>query len=171
MWICDPNSKYNLSAAIGEEKLECDVVTCYRRYHLSSTNSPLQQDAISFKMHLSREASILKASSSSKVVSWPVDNISSIVLLIYKDFTWIYSAVEVIKFPFPVPEPNLHVGKLKCTWERCRFCTINSFSRLSAPRSEDARGNERSIKLRTGLGMTWIRNKCNIKACWTCWFF
>lgn len=33
--------------------------------------------------------------------------------------------------------------------------SINSFSRLSAPRSEVARGNERSNKVRSGLGVTW----------------
>lgn len=30
---------------------------------------------------------------------------------------------------------------------------INSFSRVSAPRSDEARGNDRSSKVRTGLGV------------------
>lgn len=30
---------------------------------------------------------------------------------------------------------------------------INSFSRLSAPRSEEASGNDRSSKVKTGLGV------------------
>lgn len=36
---------------------------------------------------------------------------------------------------------------------------INSFSRASAPRSEDARGNERSSRVRTGLGITCKEDK------------
>lgn len=48
-----------------------------------------------------------------------------------------------------------------CLWEqgeqtckRCMLFRINSFSRASAPRSEDARGNERFSSVRTGLGIT-----------------
>lgn len=33
---------------------------------------------------------------------------------------------------------------------------MNSFSRASAPKSDDARGIERSNSVRTGLGTTWI---------------
>lgn len=37
--------------------------------------------------------------------------------------------------------------------------TMNSFSRFSAPRSDDARGIERSNSVRTGLGTAWKINK------------
>ena len=42
----------------------------------------LQQDAMSLKMHLSREVSTVKASSSSKVQSRPEASLSSILLWI-----------------------------------------------------------------------------------------
>lgn len=40
------------------------------------------------------------------------------------------------------------------TCTRCMLFSINSFSRASAPRSEDARGNEKFSGVRTGLGIT-----------------
>lgn len=41
--------------------------------------SPLQQDAMSLKMHLSKEVSRSKASSSREVISWPRAPISSML--------------------------------------------------------------------------------------------
>lgn len=51
------------------------------------------------------------------------------------------------------------IKKIYNTCDRCMFVTINSFSRLSAPRSEAARGNERSNKVRTGFGVAWVRRE------------
>jgi hypothetical protein len=45
-------------------------------------------------------------------------------------------------------------GAERRTCKRCMLFSINSFSRASAPRSDDARGNERFIRVRTGLGIT-----------------
>lgn len=40
------------------------------------------------------------------------------------------------------------------TWERRMLFNINSFSRASAPKSEDARGSEKSSMERIGFGIT-----------------
>lgn len=41
------------------------------------------------------------------------------------------------------------------TCARCMLFSIKSFSRVSAPKSEEARGNEIFSRVRTGLGITW----------------
>lgn len=43
----------------------------------------------------------------------------------------------------------------KLARQRCMLFIKNSFSRVSAPRSEQARGNDKSSKVRTGFGVDW----------------
>jgi hypothetical protein len=40
------------------------------------------------------------------------------------------------------------------TCNRCSFFIMNSFSKILAPRSDDASGNDNSIIVRIGLGIT-----------------
>ena len=55
-----------------------------------------------------------------------------------------------------INESEKRKQNIRYTLERCKLFNINSFSRLSAPKSEDARGSEKLNRVRIGLGMTWI---------------